>query len=200
MYPPDRFREILRHLLDPAPAQTLVAGEVASAVLIPVLAQGPELRVVFTKRTDTLSRHAGEISFPGGLADGDEMPAATALREAEEELGLKPSEVELLGALPPVHTHVSGIMIVPFVGMLWRDPAFTPNADEIDQVLEFPLRDLVSAGSEQEFEHEGQRFHTFVYDMEGHVIWGATARILWSFIDLLRATPLEATPDMATDA
>jgi 8-oxo-dGTP pyrophosphatase MutT (NUDIX family) len=76
MYAPERFREILRHLLDPAPAQALVPGEVASAVLIPVLAQGPELRVVFTKRTDTLSRHAGEISFPGGLADDDEPPAA----------------------------------------------------------------------------------------------------------------------------
>jgi 8-oxo-dGTP pyrophosphatase MutT (NUDIX family) len=193
MYPPDRFREILRRLLDPAPVPESVAGEVAAAVLIPVLAQEPELRVVFTKRTDTLSRHAGEISFPGGLADRDEAPAATALREAEEELGLKPSEVELLGALPPVHTHVSGILIVPFVGMLWRDPAFTPNAGEIDKILEFPLRNLAAAGSEREFEHEGQRFHTFVYDMDGHVIWGATARILWSFIDLLRAAPLEAS-------
>src|SRR5919198_247678 len=154
MYPPERFREILRRLLDPAPREAPSPEEVAAAVLIPVLAQAPELRLIFTKRTDTLSRHAGEISFPGGLSDPDEPPAATALREAEEELGLKPSEVELLGALPPVHTHVSGILIVPFVGMLWRDPAFTPNADEIDQVLEFPLRDLVEAGSEREFEHE----------------------------------------------
>jgi 8-oxo-dGTP pyrophosphatase MutT (NUDIX family) len=162
-----------------------------AAVLIPVLAAGDDLRLVFTKRTDTLSRHAGEISFPGGLAEEDEPAAAAALREAEEELGLKPSDVELLGALPPVHTHVSQILIVPFVGMLWKDPAFNPNPDEIDRVLEFPLRDLVAAGSEQEFEHEGLRFQTFVYDMDGSVIWGATARILWDFIELLRAAPLE---------
>ena|SRR6266496_3897757 len=193
MYPPQRFREILRRLLDPAPRESPSEEEVAAAVLIPVLAAAPELRLVFTKRTDTLSRHAGEISFPGGLADHGEPPAATALREAEEELGLKPSDVDLLGALPPVHTHVSGILIVPFVGMLWRDPVFTPNAEEIDEVLEFSLRDLTSAGAEREFEYEGRRFHTFVYDMEGQVIWGATARILWSFIDLLKTAPLEPT-------
>jgi 8-oxo-dGTP pyrophosphatase MutT (NUDIX family) len=192
MYPPERFRDTLRHLLDPAPGEAPLGDEVTAAVLIPVLAAGPELRLVFTKRTDTLSRHAGEISFPGGLADDGEPPAAAALRETEEELGLKPSEVELLGSLPVVHTHVSGIMIVPFVGMLWRDPAFTPSPHEIDQVLEFPLRDLTAAGAEREFEHEGQRFHTFVYEMGDHVIWGATARILWSFIELVRTLPLEA--------
>jgi 8-oxo-dGTP pyrophosphatase MutT (NUDIX family) len=193
MYPPERFREIVRRLLDPVPNEFPARDEVLAAVLVPVLAAAPELRLVFTKRTDTMSRHAGEISFPGGLADEGEPPAATALREAEEELGLEPSEVELLGALPAVHTHVSGIMIVPFVGMLWRDPAFTPNAGEIDQVLEFSLRDLALAGGEEELEHEGQRFHTFVYDMNGHVIWGATARILWSFIDLVKSAPLEAS-------
>jgi 8-oxo-dGTP pyrophosphatase MutT (NUDIX family) len=189
MYPPERFRDVLRSRLHPAPQRTWTAdpGEVLAAVLIPVVATDPELRVVFTKRTDTLSRHAGEISFPGGLADDDEAPAATALREAEEELGLRPSDVQLLGALEPVHTHVSGILIVPFVGMLWRDPAFTPNTDEIEEVLEFPLRDLVAAGAEQEFEYEGRRFQTFVYDMDGHVIWGATARILWDFIDVVRS-------------
>jgi 8-oxo-dGTP pyrophosphatase MutT (NUDIX family) len=191
MYPPERFREVLRRLLDPAPSHVPFADETVASVLIPVLAAGPELRLVFTKRTDTLSRHAGEISFPGGLADEGEPAAATALREAEEELGLRPSDVELLGALQPVHTRVTGILIVPFVGMLWRDPAFTPNAGEIDEVLEFPLRELERAGSEREFEHEGQRFHTFVYDMDGHVIWGATARILWEFIELLRSAPLD---------
>jgi 8-oxo-dGTP pyrophosphatase MutT (NUDIX family) len=195
MYPPERFRDVLRRLLDQAPAEAPLRDEVSAAVLIPVLAAGPDLRLVFTKRTDTLSRHAGEISVPGGLADDGEPPAATALREAEEELGLRPSEVELLGALPAVHTHVSGILIVPFVGMVWRDPAFAPNADEIDQVLEFPLRDLAMAGAEREFEHEGQRFHTFVYEMNGHVIWGATGRILWSFMELLKSAALDPTED-----
>jgi 8-oxo-dGTP pyrophosphatase MutT (NUDIX family) len=162
-----------------APSGTVLAG-----VLVPVLAQEAEPRLVFTRRSATLSRHAGEISFPGGLSEPDEPLAATALREAEEELGLAPSEVELAGALPPVHTHVSGVLIVPFVGFLARDPQYAPNA-EIADVLEFPLRELARAGEERDFEWEGQRFRTFVYDMDGQVIWGATARILWSLIDLL---------------
>jgi hypothetical protein len=93
--------------------------------------------------------------------------------------------VELLGALPPVHTRVTGILIVPFVGLLHRDPAFTPNAEEIADVLEFPLSDLMAAASEREFEHEGVKYLTQVFEMDGDVIWGATARILWSFLDLL---------------
>src|SRR5438046_3076006 len=90
-------------------------GARPSAVLVPVLAAAPEPRLVFTLRTEDLSRHAGEVSFPGGLADPGESLAETALREAEEELGLIPAEVELLGSLPPVHTHVSGIVIAPYV-------------------------------------------------------------------------------------
>jgi 8-oxo-dGTP pyrophosphatase MutT (NUDIX family) len=176
----------LRHRLEPSPIEELPDDAALAAVLVPVLAAGPNLRVVFTKRSDTLSRHAGEISFPGGLADDGENAAAAALREAQEELGLRPSDVELLGALPSVHTRVTGILIVPFVGLLHRDPAFAPNVDEIADVLEFPLPDLIAAASEREFEHEGVTYLTEVFEMNGHVIWGATARILSSFLQLLR--------------
>jgi 8-oxo-dGTP pyrophosphatase MutT (NUDIX family) len=179
------LRDLLPGLLDPAPAVAPAAGTVLAGVLVPVLAQEAEPRLVFTRRAESLSRHAGEISFPGGLSEPDEPLAATALREAEEELGLAPSDVELAGALPPVHTHVTGVLIVPFVGFLGRDPLFTPNRAEIADVLEFPLRDLTRAGEERDFEWEGMRFRTFVFDMDGHVIWGATARILWSLIELL---------------
>jgi hypothetical protein len=82
-----------------------------------------------------------------------------------------------------VHTHVTGVLIVPFVGLLWEDPAFTPNADEIAEVLEYPLADLVARRREEEVEHEGHTYLTDVFDMDGHVIWGATARILRTFID-----------------
>lgn len=173
--------------LDSAPGVTLPPGTVLASVLVPVMVSNPDPRMVFTRRTDTLSRHAGEISFPGGLADEGEAPASAALREAQEELGLTPADVELVGALPPVHTHVSGILIVPFVGFLAKDPRFTPNADEIAEVLEFRLADLVARGREKDFEHEGSTFRTYVYDLDGQVIWGATARILWSFIELLGA-------------
>jgi 8-oxo-dGTP pyrophosphatase MutT (NUDIX family) len=187
MYPPERFRDRLREALDPVPAPVPEQGEQPAAVLIPVLAAPPELRLVFTRRTDTLSRHAGEISFPGGLIDQGEEPVAAVLREAQEELGLPPQDVELLGALPPLHTYVSGILIVPFVGMLWRDPRFTPSEAEIAEVLEYPISALAAAGTEAEFERGGHRFQTFVFPMDGHLIWGATGRILREFLDLIEA-------------
>lgn len=187
MYSSEELRARLPLLLDSAPHVTLPPGATLASVLVPVVVSTPDPRVVFTRRTDTLSRHAGEISFPGGLADEGEDAASAALREAQEELGLAPEDVELVGALSPVHTHVSGILIVPFVGLLGKDPRFTPNADEIADVLEFQLADLMASGAETEFEHEGVTFRTHVYDLDGQVIWGATARILWSFIDLLQA-------------
>jgi 8-oxo-dGTP pyrophosphatase MutT (NUDIX family) len=186
---PQELRDRLRILLDPAPSVALPPRTSAAAVLVPVLGAAPELRVVFTKRTDTLSRHAGEISFPGGLADPGEELAATALREAQEELGLAPADVELVGALPAVHTNVTGILIVPFVGFLWRDPLFTPNAAEIAGVLEFPLTTLIKAGRLQEFRYDGRRFETHIYEMDGELIWGATGRILASFIEAVDGSP-----------
>lgn len=179
------LRDRLTRILDPSPRIELPEDTVPAAVLVPVLGSGPAARIVFTKRTDTLSRHAGEISFPGGLADPEESLPAAAVREAEEELGLAPSDVELIGALEPVHTRVTGILIVPFVGFLWRDPRFTPNAAEIADVLEFPLTDLVRVGTEAQFVFEGRPFQTYVYELNGQVIWGATARILRSFIEVL---------------
>jgi 8-oxo-dGTP pyrophosphatase MutT (NUDIX family) len=184
------LRDRLRSVLDVDPRPVLPARTRPAAVLIPVLAAAPQPRLVFTRRTDTLTRHPGEISFPGGLVDAGEELGAAALREAEEELGLAPADVELLGALEPVHTNVSGILVVPFVGLLWADPRFTPNDAEIAEVLEFPLSDLEVAGQEREFEFEGRSFRTFVYDVNGHTIWGATGRILWSFIDVLRRSAL----------
>ena len=186
---PQELRDRLRILLDPAPSVALPPRTSAAAVLVPVLGAAPELRVVFTKRTDTLSRHAGEISFPGGLADPGEELAATALREAQEELGLAPADVELVGALPAVHTNVTGILIVPFVGFLWRDPLFTPNAAEIAGVLEFPLTTLIKAGRLQAFRYDGRRFETHIYEMDGGLIWGATGRILASFIEAVDGSP-----------
>jgi 8-oxo-dGTP pyrophosphatase MutT (NUDIX family) len=186
MYRSDLLRDRLRTLLDPSPDVALPPDTAPAAVLVPILAATPEPRLVFTRRSDSLSRHAGEISFPGGLADPGEPLSAAALREAEEELGLAPADVELIGALEPVHTHVSGILIVPFVGFLWKDPRFTPNAGEIAEVLEFPLADLVATGREQELVFEGRSFTTHLYEMDGATIWGATGRILATFIDIVR--------------
>jgi 8-oxo-dGTP pyrophosphatase MutT (NUDIX family) len=185
MFSSRELQAVLPSLLLPSPNLASAPDASLASVLVPIMISTAEPRVVFTKRTDTLSRHAGEISFPGGLADEGEDAASAALREAEEELGLSPRDVQLVGSLPPVHTRVTRILIVPYVGLLERDPQFTPNTDEIAEILEFPLSHLVAHGAEGEFEHEGRSFRTYVYEVEGHVIWGATARILWSFVELL---------------
>jgi 8-oxo-dGTP pyrophosphatase MutT (NUDIX family) len=187
MYSVEELRSMLRDVLDPAPQPAAPDGVALAAVLVPVLTAAPEPRVVFTERTHTLSRHAGEISFPGGLVDEGESLAQAALRETEEELGVARSDVELLGSLASVHTRVSQILIVPFVGLLHRDPAYTPNAKEIADVLEVPLATLEEIGTEKWFEWEGARFQTFVYEVDGHVIWGATGRILRGFLETLRS-------------
>jgi 8-oxo-dGTP pyrophosphatase MutT (NUDIX family) len=182
----DLLRDLLGRRLDPRPDPSIPPDTALAAVLIPMVAVGAEPRLVLTKRSAHLPRHPGEISFPGGLIDPQEEPSAAALRESREELGLEPADIELLGALPPVHTHVSGILIVPFVGWMRKEPGYAPNADEIEEVLEFPLDRLAQSGRQQEMEIDGTVFHTYVYDMDGWVIWGATARILWSFLELVR--------------
>jgi 8-oxo-dGTP pyrophosphatase MutT (NUDIX family) len=191
--PSDLLRERILAVADREPVLPELPDDTRlAAVLVPILASGDRPRLVFTRRADHLSRHPGEISFPGGLAEEGEHLAATALREAEEELGLAPNDVELLGTTTAVHTHVTGILVVPYVGMLWTDPAFVPNAGEIAEVLEFPLADLAGAHREEEWEWEGRRFMTNVFAMGDAVIWGATARILALFLDRLRgATGLE---------
>ncbi len=182
------IRDHLRGLLDPSPRVTVGADSRPAAVLVPILASG-EPRLVFTRRSDGLSRHPGEISFPGGLVDPGEDLAAAALREAHEELGLRPEDVELIGALEPVHTRVTGVLIVPFVGLLWRDPRFIPNEAEIAEVLEFSLSELMARSAVTEFDFGGRRVETNLFDMDGHVIWGATARILRDFLDLVESVP-----------
>ncbi len=164
------------------PPGTRLAG-----VLVPLVLDGGAT-IVFTRRTPHLSRHAGEISFPGGLEhEEDEGLRATALRETREELGLDPRWVDVVGALPAVHTFVSGILIVPFVGALERRRAFRPNAAEIDEVLEFAVEALDAAEAEVEFARDGRVYRGYAYEMPDATIWGATAKILHDLLETIRA-------------
>ena len=182
------LRARLLDALAPATDPDLPPGTRAAGVLVPVLA-GAEPTLVFTRRSSDLSRHAGEISFPGGLADPDDGGIArTALREFEEELGVAATSVEVLGALPPVHTVVSGILMVPVVGWLAERPAFAPHPGEIAELLEFPLADLGHAELAVERTRDGRTWRGFDYPMGAtgeHRIWGATGAALHALLDVL---------------
>lgn len=172
--------------LDPDPRPRPDPGDRLAAVLVPVIGARS---LVFTKRAETMSRHAGEISFPGGLRhDEDATLGDVALRETEEELGVERSRVRVLGALPPVHTFVSGILVVPFVGALDERPPYRPNPHEISEVLEYPIEELEAAEADVRWTRDGRDYVGYAYDMGEHTIWGATARILHTFLEAAQET------------
>ena len=172
-------------LLTPEEAAEMDApGTKDAAVLVPLY--GEPLTAVFTERRADLKRHAGEISFPGGRQDEpDEDLRATALREAHEEIGLDPHGVELVGALPPVGTFVTGYRVFPFVGIVEGGQAWRPQATEVAQVLEFTLAELVAGHEMQRLLRKGVPIKTPTYTVDGHLVWGATARIVQSLLERL---------------
>jgi 8-oxo-dGTP pyrophosphatase MutT (NUDIX family) len=165
-----------------------VSRTVDAAVLLPLYGWPEEPGLVFTERRADLRRHAGEISFPGGRQDdGDADLAATALREAEEEIGLDPGAVELGEELPATTTFVTGYRIHPFVGRIPhpRELGLEPSPAEVETVLAFSL-DLLRDGYEmRRLIRRGIPIHTPTYEVEGHLIWGATARILGDLLERL---------------
>ena len=172
----DRLREVL---LTPQEAAEMDApGTKDAAVLVPLYVDGGELHAVFTKRREDLSRHAGEISFPGGRQDEpDEDLRFTALRESEEEIGLPAHDVELIGALPPVGTFVTNYKIHPFVGLIDAGKTWELQPTEVEIVLEFALSDLVRGHEMKRLLRRGVPIRTPTYTVNGNLIWGATARI-----------------------
>ncbi len=117
-------------------------GRTEAAVLVPMHGWPEAPGLVFTERRGDLRRHAGEISFPGGRRDPGEELLETALREAEEEIGLRREHVELAGALPPIGTFVTSYKVHPFVGLIESGLAFTPNPEEVESVIVASLEEL----------------------------------------------------------
>jgi 8-oxo-dGTP pyrophosphatase MutT (NUDIX family) len=166
-------------LLDPAEAAELEAhGRTEAAVLVPMHGWPERPGLVLTERRSDLKRHAGEISFPGGRRDGDEELMRTALREAEEEIGLPPDNVEIVGALPPIGTFVTNYKISPFVGLIGEGMRFEPNPTEVESVLVASLEDLASGYEKRRLVRRGVPIKTDTYLVGNKLIWGATARIL----------------------
>lgn len=174
-----------------APAERSAAAEqTAAAVLVPLFlpAQEAPPSVVLTRRRADLRRHAGEISFPGGRRDEADVDLRqTALREAEEEIGLSRELVTPLGELPAISTFATGYLIHPFVGLIPAGQSWRLSPREVDAVLELPLGDVHTSRTRTEIERRGFRFEVDAYILDGHLIWGATFRILEELIERLHA-------------
>jgi 8-oxo-dGTP pyrophosphatase MutT (NUDIX family) len=182
------IREELRTRLAagaPESSPSRLRDETEAAVLVPLYVRDEELHAVFTKRREDLRRHPGEISFPGGRRDHpDEELASTALREAEEEIGLSADEVDLLGTLAPVSTFVTGYRIFPHVGLI-EPIAWKPSPNEVELVLELALHALIAGYAKRPITRRGFTFEADTYVVGDHLIWGATARILGDLLERL---------------
>jgi 8-oxo-dGTP pyrophosphatase MutT (NUDIX family) len=159
-----------------------------AAVLIPLFLREDTVHVVLTKRTDNVRTHQGQVSFPGGAwEEGDRSLRETALREAHEEVGLDPSDAEILGVLGDTPTAVSGFIVRPFVSAIPHPYEFVQDVAEVAGLLSPPLDVFADASRRRETirERDGVRYPIYYYDVDGEMIWGATARMLVVLTDLL---------------
>jgi 8-oxo-dGTP pyrophosphatase MutT (NUDIX family) len=173
----DPFFERLRDSLHDHPSRSLEAGALMlkeAAVLAPVFLRDDEPWALLTRRPETLRKHPGQVAFPGGGREPqDTTPLHTALREAEEELGIPPARVEVLGMLGTMPT-VTGFFVTPFVGAIPDRLALVPSAEEISEVLEVPLLRLKQ---EKRRAYDADR-DAYVWEGSERFIWGATYRMV----------------------
>ena len=161
-----------------------------AAVLLPLFASGSGLHLVFTKRTDTLKHHKGQVSFPGGTLDpkdGDLL--TTALRESYEEIGIHPEHVMVLGRLDDLATFSTSFTISPFVGLIPYPYSLHPNPTEVASIFAVPLSVLADPAVVRSYTRTREDHATLIdyeFHVGGHVIWGATARILRHFLQVIK--------------
>ncbi len=177
---------------DHADLDAVVAPLAQAAVLVAVTDRTPGDSggpgVILTRRTDTLSRHAGQVAFPGGRIDpGDASPSAAALREAEEEIALPRARVTLVGEADRYRT-VTGFEVTPVIGVVPPDLVFTPAVAEVAAVFEVPLAFLLDSGNhvEASLEWQGRNRHYYEIVWGEHRIWGATAAMIVNLSRRLR--------------
>jgi 8-oxo-dGTP pyrophosphatase MutT (NUDIX family) len=159
-----------------------------AAVLVPLFVREDVVHVVLTKRTENVRTHQGQVSFPGGAwEEGDQTLLDTALREAHEEVGLRPADAEILGVLEDTPTAVSGFIVRPFVSAIPHPYEFVQDVAEVAGLLSPPLELFADASRRRETirERDGVRYPIYYYDVDGEMVWGATARMLVALTDLL---------------
>ena len=186
--------EIVKEALAQRVAQTLADPSLTpAAVLLTLYSKDGEYCILLNKRTDRVEHHKGEISFPGGKVDEDDKSALhAALRETHEEMGIRPEDVRVLGAVDDVPTN-SYFLINTFVGTIPYPYEFKPSAAEVAEVLEVPVSTLLSESSARDEVRivDGKLSYSPVYAYREHLIFGATARILEQFLGLLDNAPLK---------
>lgn len=177
-----------RRRLPPGVAeQWLTKPLTPAAVLVPLLTRPDGLTVLLTRRAESLRDHPGQISFPGGRVEAQDADAiATALREAREELGIPPGEVDIAGCLPP-HPVITGFAITPVVGFLAADIALWPDRTEVAEIFEVPVEFFLARDSLNVISRRvrGIEVPTYVYRYRQHEIWGATANILRTLVEIM---------------
>ena len=182
------MKQRLRQALSQRQKQHIVDTRLApSAVLVPIYYKQGQYYILFTKRTQTVKEHKGQISFPGGAyQEGDETLVNTALRECAEEIGLMAHQVEVLGELDDTVTLTSAYIISPFVALIPWPYQFKVNEEETEEIIEVPISALLDKGClRQETEIiDRQTVSLYFYHYQQSVIWGATARILNQFLDI----------------
>lgn len=157
-----------------------------AAVLVPLLRQDGEWHLLFTRRTDKVESHKNQVSFPGGACDeGETTPEQTALREAEEEIGLDPSQVRVLGQLNSMLT-ITSYLVTPVVGVIPWPAVFRPAQAEVARIFTMPLVWLAERSNRWEFNLLGRDHSVIVYHpFDGEILWGATARMTVDFLEIL---------------
>jgi len=160
--------------------ESVAAVPTAAAVLVPIVDHPSGLTVIFTRRTAHLKAHSGQVSFPGGRAEPeDPTPEFTALREAQEEIGLAAERVEVLARLPDYHTR-TGFRVTPVVGLVGAPVELVPDPREVEEVFEVPLAFLLDPANHRRETRElqGRSVGYYVMRYGTHTIWGATAGML----------------------
>lgn len=180
----DKLREALarrqkNYIVDPT--------RIKSAVIVPIYQKEGQYYMLFTKRTEDVTTHKGQISFPGGTYEGKDMTLLnTALRETAEEIGLMADDIEVLGELDDAVALVSNYTITPFAAMIPCPYRFKVDGKEIDRIIEAPVSSLLDKNNiyNETIAAEGQTFKQYSYHYHVDVIWGATARILTQFLGI----------------
>lgn len=164
------------------------SGERPAAVLCALFEEAGEAHAILTRRSSMLRSHTGQVSFPGGRLDDGEEPISAALREASEEVGIDPAEVEVLGQLSPLATIRGQVLITPFVGALPGRPTLRPSTAEVERAFDVALSELVTGEvyREELWRLPGDEWRSVsFFELEGDTVWGATAWMLRELLEII---------------